>query len=250
MKKGIHRFFAEAEQDANERFLNFGGDDDGMNYLGDDFSFTDDDGFHATGNAQAAAPTSQPYIVNVQNTNTTDVNNVTILGAYTFVAQAAPNYGNAAGISITMGISNVSYTEFLYQSMNKPFAIGLTYITSTSDAQVLETLTLTVKDANGNVTQKVLTPVVDPYQQQTNRVAFRYAYTIDGYTNIVLSTLFAKSGTQNGNVKFYFYPTETVSQTRVLAGTKSAKAFGNPGVVQGTKLQLSPSTARRLGAGK
>lgn len=246
--KNLSRYFTEAGRDANERFMNANGFSDDMNYMDDDFSFTDDDGFHATGPAQGGSnPTSQPYILNVVNTTTNDIQNVTILGAFTNLASSAPAYGNTTGISITMGIANVTYTEFLYQSMVKPFAIGLTYITSTSDAQVLETLTLTMKDVNGNVSSKVLTPVVDPYQQQSNRIAFKYAYTIDGYTNIVISSILAKQSSQNGNVKLYFYPTETVSTARVLNGSKAARVYANPNVVQGTKLQLTKSDVRALG---
>ncbi|MFY8051883.1 MAG: hypothetical protein ACOVP2_04640, partial [Armatimonadaceae bacterium] len=58
-----------------------------------------------------AAPTSQPYIINVQNTNTSsDVQNVTILGAYSYIGTTDTiHWGNGNNISITVGIANITY---------------------------------------------------------------------------------------------------------------------------------------------
>ena len=218
----FEKYFNEVRENASNDFLSFDG---AFEFSNDGYGFSDYNNADGIGGTMSA-PTSQPYIVNVQNTNTsTAISNVTILGAYSNIGQTAPAYGNSTGISITMGIANITYTEFLYQSMNKPFSVGLTYLSSATAAQVLETLTITQKDVNGNVASKVLTPTIDPYQYQNDKVAFKFEYRIDGFTNMVISSVLAST-----TLKIYFYPSETVATSRALAGRRAVQEYGNPRV--------------------
>ena len=218
----FEKYFNEVSENASNDFLSFDG---AFEFSNDGYGFSDYNNADGIGGT-LSAPTSQPYIVNVQNTNTTSaISNVTILGAYSNIGQTAPAYGNSTGISITMGIANITYTEFLYQSMNKPFSVGLTYLSSATAAQVLETLTVTQKDVNGNVASKVLTPTIDPYQYQNDKVAFKFEYRIDGFTNMVISSVLAAT-----TLKIYFYPSETVATSRALAGRRAVQNYGNPRV--------------------
>ena len=218
----FEKYFNEVSENASNDFLSFDG---AFEFSNDGYGFSDYNNADGIGGT-LSAPTSQPYIVNVQNTNTTSaISNVTILGAYSNIGQSAPAYGNSTGISITMGIANITYTEFLYQSMNKPFSVGLTYLSSATAAQVLETLTITQKDVNGNVASKVLTPTIDPYQYQNDKVAFKFEYRIDGFTNMVISSVLAST-----TLKIYFYPSETVATSRALAGRRAVQEYGNPRV--------------------
>ena len=219
----FEKYFDEVRESASSDFLSFDG---AFEFSNDDYGFSDYDNADGIGGTMSA-PTSQPYIVNVQNTSSSSaISNVTILGAYSNIGQTAPAYGNSTGISITMGIANITYTEFLYQSMNKPFSVGLTYLSSATAAQVLETLTITQKDVNGNVASKVLTPTIDPYQYQTDKIAFKFEYRIDGFTNLVISQVLA-----NTTLKIYFYPSETVAVSRALAGRRAVQNLKNPRVV-------------------
>jgi hypothetical protein len=218
----FEKYFNEVRNFANENFHSFDGN---FEFSNDDYGFSDYDNADGLGGT-IDAPTSQPYIVNVANTTASAISNVTLLGAYTFIGTTAPAYGNTSGISITMGIANITYTEFLYQSMNKPFTVGLTYMTSATSAQVLETITITQKDVNGNVASKVLTPTIDPYQFQSDKIAFKFEYRIDGFTNLVVSSILA-----NATLKLYFYPSETVAISRALAGRRAVQDYGNPRVV-------------------
>jgi len=239
----FEKYFDEVRDFANNNFQSFDGN---FEFSNDDYGFSDYDNADALGGT-AAAPTSQPYIVNVQNTNTTSaISNVTILGAYTFIGTASPQFGNTTtfGISISMGIANISYSEFLYQSMNKPFTVGLTYLSSASSAQVLETLTVTQKDVNGNVASKVLTPTIDPYQFQQDKVAFKFEYRIDGFTSMIISSVLAGS-----TLKLYFYPSETVAVSRALAGRRAVQDYGNPQVVNGNVIRIAPPRGRGMASG-
>jgi hypothetical protein len=226
----FEKYFNEVRDNASNDFLSCDG---AFEFSNDGYGFSDYNNADGIGGTNAA-PTSQPYIINVQNTNTTTaIANVTILGAYSNIGQTAPAYGNSTGISITMGIANITYTEFLYQSMNKPFSVGLTYLSSATSAQVLETMTITQKDVNGNVASKVLTPTIDPYQYQNDKVAFKFEYRIDGFTNIVISSVLAAT-----TLKIYFYPSETVATSRALAGRRAVQDYGNPRVVGQNVLQV------------
>jgi len=233
----FEKYFDEVRNFANNNFNSFDGT---FEFSDEDYGFSDYDSADGVGGTMDA-PTSQPYIINVANTTASAIQNVTILGAFSFIGTASPAYGNTSGISITMGIANITYTEFLYQSMNKPFTVGLTYLQSATSSQVLETITVTQKDVNGNVASKVLTPTIDPYQFQTDKVAFKFEYRIDGFTNLVISSILA-----NATLKIYFYPSETVSVSRALAGRKAVQDYGNPRVVNGNVITLRKP---RAGAG-
>jgi len=233
----FEKYFDEVRNFANNNFNSFDGT---FEFSDEDYGFSDYDSADGVGGTMDA-PTSQPYIINVQNTTASAIQNVTILGAFSFIGTAAPAYGNTSGISISMGIANITYTEFLYQSMNKPFTVGLTYLQSANAPQVLETITVTQKDVNGNVASKVLTPTIDPYQFQTDKIAFKFEYRIDGFTNLIISSLLALT-----TMKVYFYPSETVSVSRALAGRKAVQDYGNPRVVNGNVITLRKP---RAGAG-
>jgi hypothetical protein len=239
----LRKYFSQAQDEANENFYNFEGDDYG--FVGDEMNNFDGDldvFDMATGDMGASAPTSQPYIVNITNSNTASSFPVTILGAYTTLGSTAPNYQNNGAISISMGISGVTYGEFLYQSMNKPFVVGLTYLQSSTANQVLETLTLIQRDVNGNESQKSLIPTIDPYQQQSTIIAVKFTYRIDGFTSIVISAVL-----QSTTAKIYFYPAETTSISRTLSGQRAVAGYGNPNIVKSDKITLSSKAIRALG---
>ena len=219
--KHLENYFNDARNFANERFYSADGFDDDFSFADEDYGFADD--YSNADGGIGSAPTSQPYIVSVANASTASISNVTLLGAYSVLGVS--NFGNNTNITITMGISGINYQEFLYQSMNKPFSVGLTYMQSTTTNQVLETLTVTQKDVNGNVSSKVLVPTIDPYQQQTNIVAFKFEYRIDGFTSIIISAMIGSA-----TLKIYFYPSETVSTSRALAGRKAVQNLGNPNI--------------------
>lgn len=236
----LRKYFSDAQEEANENFFNMDGFEDDYDFADDDFDFDGDDEFDMAVGRQSA-PTSQPYIVSIENTLTATNLPATILGAYSTLAYASPNWQNASGISITMGIAGVTYQEFLYQSMNKPFVVGQTYYQSSTANQVLETLTLIQKDVNGNESQKTLVPTIDPYQQQSTIVVVKFSYKIDGFTAIVISSVLASA-----IVKVYLYPAETVSTARTLTGRRAVRGYGNPRIVKSETLKLSKGALRAL----
>jgi len=213
----MSKYFADAREAANENFNSMNGSE-----------FLNANGGSSAGLGGA---TAQPYILNVANSTASAVTNVVIGGAYTNLQ--ATNFGNVAAITITMGIANLTYGEFLYQSMNKPFVVGLTYLSSANASQVLETLTIKQKDINGNESSKVIVPTLDPYQQQGDKVAISFNWKFDGFTSVTIASILASA-----TLKAYLYPAENVSTGRALTGGSVVKGFSSPDIVKKDKVEV------------
>ena len=184
-----------------------------------------------------SAPTSQPYIVNVTSTSGSAVANFEVLGSYEFLNNAGFTAGGdlvVGSITISSGISGITYREMLYQFMNNPYSVGLTYVQSATANQILETISVNTRDANGNEAQKTLVPTIDPYQQQSTVLAMKYAYRIDGFTKLIIRQVLA-----NATVKLYFYPSDNINLARGLAGQNVSRQYGNPGIVKAQTIKLS-----------
>jgi hypothetical protein len=243
----IRQYMENARNFANESYLNADGfiDDDVQFAGGEDFFNAD--GMAMTAPQMASAPTSQPYIITVSNASATAVSNFDVLGAYQYLQNVNTTTGNVtiSGITISSGISNVTYGQFLYQTMNSPFSVGLTYIQSIagSTGQITQPLTLNTQDANGNQALKAIIITIDPYQQQNGVVAVKQLYRIDGYTKITISTVLPSVTFQ-----IQFYPADNINLARGLAGRPASRQFANPQVVKSSVAVVGGDTVRtRLG---
>jgi hypothetical protein len=226
----VRKYLASAQNRAMESFANADG------FIDDDLSFTGDDFFRNAEGMGGSAPTSQPYIVDITSTSGSAVSNFEVLGSYQYINNAGFQTNGdlvIGSITISSGISDVSYREMLYQFMNQPYSVGLTYIQSATANQILETVSVNTKDANGNLAQKTLSPIIDPYQQQSTVVAMKYAYRIDGFTKLIIRQILA-----NATVKLYFFPADNINISRALAGQSVARQFGNPNVINGQTIKL------------
>jgi hypothetical protein len=227
----VKRYLQNAQMSAMENFANADG------FIDEDLSFTGDDFFNAVGSTvRASVQTSQPYIVDITSTSGSAVSNFEILGSYQYLNNAGFTAGGTlviGSITISSGISDISYREMLYQFMNNPYSVGLTYIQSVTANQVLETLSINTRDANGNLAQKTLVPTIDPYQQQTTIIAMKYAYRIDGFTKIIIRQVLA-----NASIKLYFYPADNINLSRALGGQSVSKQFGTPPVTNGQTIRI------------
>jgi len=229
----IKNYLSDAQNRAHESFANADG------FFDDDLSFTaGEDFFNAEGGSPSmgapSAPTSQPYIITITNTGAA-VNNFEVLGSYEFINNAGFSGGSLTigSVTISSAIPNVTYQQMLYQFMNNPYSVGLTYIQSASQNQLLETLSVSTQDANGNLAQKPLVPTIDPYQLQTTVLAMRYGYKIDGFTGLILNSILAST-----TVKIYLYPSDNINLARGLAGRPVSREYGSPGIVRSQPVKL------------
>jgi hypothetical protein len=242
----IRQYMQNARNFANENYLNADGFiDDDTNYFTGNEDYFSADGMPMASMPQASAPVSQPYIVVVSNTSGVAISNFDILGAYqylgggimtssspvatstTFTSGNLVIAGSTFSVTISSGISNVTYQQFLYQSMNSPFSVGMTYIQTSTANQLTQPITINTQDANGNQALKTLVVTIDPYQQQTSVVAVKQLFRIDGYTKLTISTLQA-----NAVVTFQFYPADNINLARGLAGRPASRQFSKPAIVK------------------
>jgi hypothetical protein len=165
----------------------------------------------------------------VSNASASAVSNFDVLGAFTYIGNSGFANGSLTinGVTISSAISNVNYQQFLYQSMQQPFSVGLTYIESITVAtQITTTFTLNTQDANGNQLLRTIVPTIDPYQQQSTIVAVKQLYAIDGFTKLTFSTISASAV-----FRIHFYPSTNINLAAVLQGQSVAQQYGNPNIV-------------------
>jgi len=245
----IRQYMQNARNFANENYLNADGflNDDSMYFTAEraDGSFFSADAMPM--NQNASVPTSQPYIITISNASATTVSNFDVLGAYQYLQNAGFAAGSLTilGVTISSGVSNVTYQQFLYQSMNSPFSVGLTYIQSVSGAssQITQPLTLNTQDANGNQALKTIVVTVDPYQQQTGVVAVKQLYRIDGYTKITIANILPSVVFQ-----MQFYPADNINLARGLSGNPASRQFANPNIIKSSVAVIGGDTVQaRLG---
>jgi hypothetical protein len=227
----IQRYLQNANRSVNEQFVGVDGFiDDDMYFAGDMNNWWA--GADAAEAAPAAAPSvmrSQPYIITVSNASNAAVT-IDVFGAYIYLNASTFSGGSltVSNVTITSNLSNVTYYNLLNQSSFSPFTIGSTLISSVNGtaSQVLQPITLTTQDANGNQAVKILTPVVDPYQNQSGIVDLKQPFRIDGFTKLTFQ-IFASS-----SVQFQFYPSDTINVARGLGGSPVSKQYGSPKIIR------------------
>lgn len=227
MKRSVNDYINQARNKAGQH----------LNFVGD-MQFVNQPNFNATGNAAPApagasnsAKKSQPYAVVVTSTSGANVQNFDVLGAYQYITDAGMTAGGdlvIGSITISSAIPGVTYRELLYQSMNNPFTVGLTYLScAATPAQVNEVFTIQTKDANGTSVNIPIVPSVDPYQFQSGINVVEQEYRIDGYTKLIFSNILA-----NAILTIRFFPSDNINPARALAGGAVGKAYGNPGIIR------------------
>jgi hypothetical protein len=225
----IKNYIQNAKAQANQNYMSWNGNQGGnyANYVGSRPVGARKQ-LGADGMAQTPAQ-SQPYIITISNASASAVNNFDVLGAYTYLGNTFTNGSlTISGITISSAISNVNYQQFLYQSMNQPFSVGLTYIelVSGSSSQITQTFTLNTQDANGNQLLRTIVPTIDPYQQQSTIVAVKQLYSIDGFTKITFTQILASVV-----FRVHFYPSTNVNLASGLQGGAVTQQYGNPNIV-------------------
>jgi len=172
-----------------------------------------------------AVPAKQPtpYQVNVTNT-TAGTLTVNLFGLNTYLLTA--NFGSSTGVTVTPAQSNVSYLELLQQSASQPFETSLIRVQTSNPSQITQILTLTSKDANGQLCQIPI--ITQSYfsanQFQSTILDIPYPVKIDGNTFLTFPIL------ANTTATYTFFPAEKVNVARNLNGQDQQQVYANPAV--------------------
>lgn len=233
----VRNYIQNAKNFASQQYADWTGEPQPQNggyanYIGGQRNMTAGVGMRKPIGADGTQPTtaqSQPYIITISNASASVVSNFDVLGAYTYLGSTFTNGSlTLSGVTISSAISNVNYQQFLYQSMNQPFSVGLTYIelVSGSSSQITQTFTLNTQDANGNQLLRTIVPTIDPYQQQSTIVAVKQLYSIDGFTKITFTQILASVV-----FRVHFYPSTNINLASGLQGSSVTQQYGNPNIV-------------------
>ena len=170
-----------------------------------------------------AAKQPTPYQVNVTNTTPNPLT-VVLFGLNTFLL--TPNFGTSVGVIVTPAQVNVSYLELLNQSASQPFETSLIRIQTSSPSQLTQILTVTSKDANGQLCQIPI--ITQSYfsanQFQSTILDVPYPVKIDGNTYVTFSIL------GNTTATYTFFPAEKINQSRILGNGSSLQQYSAPAV--------------------
>lgn len=239
------RYLMQARQQKSAMYHNFVDDPMG------NYSFVNQPAIYAAdGSSAPAAPAapakrSQPYAITISSASGAAVSNFDVLGAYQYINNSG---FTAAGdlvigsVTITSAIPGVTYQELLYQSMNNPFTVGLTYLSCSSPvAQVQEVFTIVTKDANGTAVTIPIVPNVDPYQFQNGINAVNQEYRIDGYTKLTFANILP-----NAVLTIRWFPSDNLNPARALGNQPVGRSYANPGVIR-ENVQVIPGAANFSG---
>jgi hypothetical protein len=228
--KNNRAYLEMAQEQADERYLSAEGDwsDANGDWTQAEGDWSDADAWtEAAGGAPGgtmapqhmAAPEQQspPIIIKIKNTTSSDINNVDLYDAYAnYQAGVAGNFNQAAGITITSEIPNVTYLQMLANSWGKPMKIGRTVVISSTSLQAEEAFVIRHNTDYGQLIEYTVTPFIDPYQNQSDRIVESYNYILDGFTRIRFNTIIASA-----SVVIRLYPASRFSPTNLAAGQKS-----------------------------
>ena len=169
--------------------------------------------------------TSAPYIIQIVNACTSAIASVDLGDSYT--NRTVSNFSQNSNITITCTISGITYIEFLAQSESQPVKIGRTMIISTSAGQLDQTVAVTHRDAVGNRADHIITPTVDPYQNQTDRIVDDYEYLFDGFTRLRFNQINASA-----TVTTRMYPISKFVATQMVAGRPAQQVYSAPHIIK------------------
>ncbi len=177
----IMKYRAEAEKFSGM----YGDGDEGMSSF--DYNAGEDQNYlNASGGA--VREISQPYIISIQNTTTANLT-ATIFGWNDNTGST--NFGNNVGLVFVDVIRTSTFNRLFNQSQNAPFRIGGFRFSSTSSSQLLQTVTISYVDANGDQLNKVipLSQKKSIFQYSTTDIDVDFPVTVDGNTSIAISVL-------------------------------------------------------------
>lgn len=188
--------------------------------------------------APQVSKTSQPYIIQMVNACSSAISSVDIGDSY--ANRFADLFNQSSNITFSMNVSGLTYIEFLAQTESQPFRIGKTVIVSATAAQFNQTVTITHRDSTGKRLDEVITPFIDPYQNQTDRIISDFNYVFDGFTRLRFNQIAASA-----TVTVWLFPQSKFVGTQAVAGRTPQVNYSDPGLVKVMPV-AAPKLASRM----
>ena len=164
----------------------------------------------------------QPFILNIKNTTDKIISNFDVLDGKEYINNEGFINGSLTirGVSISSCITGIDYQQFLYETMQTPFHVGCTIIEWVVGCP-LETahdIKLSRQDVNGNQQIQTISPMLDPYQQNSTTFVLKNDFCIDTFTKLTVCVLIPFS-----ECRIHFYPRTLINLANGLLGSSLQK---------------------------
>ena len=168
--------------------------------------------------------TSFAFVISIKNDLDISIRNISLFSHFEENDISFNEKGNYVkeGLEISSDVPEISYKKINEYLKNNSVDIGLTYIQSSTQNQILESFIFKYQDAKGLFFGKKINPIIDPYQQQTKIVAVKNKYTLDENSSIIYSVINPKT-----TLKIYFYPAKNISLNHPIFKGESREDFIN-----------------------
>lgn len=168
--------------------------------------------------------TSLPLVISIKNDLDISIRNISLFSHFEENDISFNEKGNYVkeGLEISSDVPEISYKKINEYLKNNSVDIGLTYIQSSTENQILESFIFKYQDSKGLFFGKKINPIIDPYQQQNKIVAVKSKYTLDENSSIIYSVINPKT-----TLKIYFYPAKNISLNYPIFKGESREAFIN-----------------------
>jgi len=167
---------------------------------------------------------SMPFVISIKNDLDIPIENVSLFSHFNENEISFDKKGNYVkdGLSISSDIPEISYKKVCEHLKNNSVEVGLTYIQSLTQNQMLEPFIFRYANAQGLFFGKKINPTIDPYQQQTTIVAVKNKYTLDENSSIVYTKI-----KPNTTLKIYFYPEKNIKLNNDFSKSELKETFEN-----------------------
>lgn len=168
--------------------------------------------------------TSMPFVISIKNDLDIEIENIPLFSHFNENEISFDEKGNYVkdGAVISSDIPEISYKKVCEHLKNNSVEVGLTYIQSSTQNQILEPFIFKYANAQGLFFGKKINPTIDPYQQQTNIVAVKNKYTLDENSSIVYTKI-----KPNTTLKIYFYPEKNIKLNNDFSKSELKETFEN-----------------------
>jgi hypothetical protein len=164
----------------------------------------------------------QPFILNIKNTTDKIISNFDVLDGKEYINNEGFINGSLTirGVSISSCITGIDYQQFLYETMQTPFHVGCPIIEWVVGCP-LETshdIKLSTQVVNGNQQIQTISPMLDPYQQNSTTFVLKNNFSIDTFTTLTVCVLNPLS-----ECRIHFYPRTLINLANGLLGSSLQK---------------------------
>ena len=181
--------------------------------------YADGEEWEAAGRGQVGTQPSDPFIVSLENSGSTTIDDVVFLDAFLNLGSDSP-WGVTSGITPTYDIPNRTYIQFLhYLASNSARIRQITTVCSDSTT-LRASYEIESYNMQGDKFSKVVKPILNTMQNLTDQVDTRVDFYLTGATKITVSKIVAGK-----TITFYLFPSN-VSKT--IKGIAEGRTFISP----------------------